>query len=342
MIAKTTSGNLNRIMEDKKLYLYLANKTILSLFLISTIFFISIIMIMTIHPAYPQASGNNQLPNIFATTPDAAAPHQIPLKVIIIRQGSEISQVTGFTIVFTNVIQIPQNGSMIIISAAQDPSFQITNAKLKNTANVFFDQPLTAQNTFSLQGIPTGVYTLDVIGQQGNIHGAYETILVILAPNQPITEQTRKVIQQRIEYEIVRVGPILIDPGCDSYTNMTCDDDGGNITRDPDENMTEDPIICTLNISYGQGPCDEYYIPPNESGECPERHRFVDKMTGCVPTYDALPTPPTPRPPVKDLPCDEPGHELVNGECLDLRDDADVPSDDENPPSHSIFYNNGI
>jgi hypothetical protein len=39
----------------------------------------------------------------------------------------------------------------------------------------------------------------------------------------------------------------------------------------------------------------------------------------------------TQQPPL-DLPCDEPGHQLVDGECLDLRDDEGVPSDDENPP----------
>ena len=38
-----------------------------------------------------------------------------------------------------------------------------------------------------------------------------------------------------------------------------------------------------MEISYGQGPCDKYYVPPNESGKCPEDHRFIDEMTGCIP-----------------------------------------------------------
>ena len=109
MIVKTTSGNLNRLWEDKKLYLYLVPITILSLFLVSTIFFVSI----TITPTYSQTSGNN-LPNIFVATPEAAVPHQIPLKAI--KQGSEISQVSAFNIDFTNVVQIPQNGSIVIVS----------------------------------------------------------------------------------------------------------------------------------------------------------------------------------------------------------------------------------
>jgi hypothetical protein len=35
-------------------------------------------------------------------------------------------------------------------------------------------------------------------------------------------------------------------------------------------------------ISYGTGPCD-IYIPPDENGQCPEGHRFVNENTGCVP-----------------------------------------------------------
>ena len=115
-------------------------------------------------------------------------------------------------------------------------------------------------------------------------------------------------------------------------TNMTCIPKG-NMTEDPtppDNANFTDSTICTMEISYGQGPCDEYYVPPNESGKCPEDHRFIDEMTGCIPEGLTQPSV-TPQPPL-ELPCDEPGHELVDGECLDLRDDEGVPSDDENPP----------
>lgn len=90
------------------------SKTVLLLLVVSTIFFVSI----TITPAYSSTAVSNNLPNIFVTTPDTSTstPHQVPLKAI--KEGTEINQVTAFTIDFTNVIQIPQNGSMIIISAA--------------------------------------------------------------------------------------------------------------------------------------------------------------------------------------------------------------------------------
>jgi hypothetical protein len=57
--------------------------------------------------------------------------------------------------------------------------------------------------------------------------------------------------------------------------------------------MTE-RIICTMEISYGQGPCDEFYIPRNENGQCPEGHRFIDEQTGCVPDQIGLPPAPPP------------------------------------------------
>jgi hypothetical protein len=200
---------------------------ILSFFLIGTIFFV-LIPTITIPVVYSQTSGNS-LPIIFVTTSETAAPHQIPLKAI--RQGStsEITQVSTFNIDFTNVIQIPQNGSIIVLSAAQNPSFQITSARLQGVSEVIIDLPKTALNTFSLPGIPPGVYTLDVIGQQENIQGAYETIIVILSsPSQPISEQTEKVVRQRIAYEIVNVGSVFLDKPPPEEPSIICDFDSGH------------------------------------------------------------------------------------------------------------------
>jgi hypothetical protein len=200
--------------------------------LVSTIFFI----LIPTTPAHSQPSGNT-LPNIFVTTSEAAATHQILLKAIKHASESGISQVSTFTIDFTNVVQMQQNGSMIVLPALQDPSFQITGARLKDASNKIVNLPRTSQNTFSLQGIATGVYTLDIIAQRGNTQGVYETILVVMLPNQPLSEQIRKAIQQRIEYEIVNVGSILIDPGseprsepvndpCNYYGLNICDENG--------------------------------------------------------------------------------------------------------------------
>jgi hypothetical protein len=71
---------------------------------------------------------------------------------------------------------------------------------------------------------------------------------------------------------------------------MSVSSPSGGLPPGPGENNTG--VICTLEISYGQGPCDEHYIPPDENGQCPEGHRFVDDDTGCVP--EGFLNPPTP------------------------------------------------
>lgn len=77
-----------------------------------------------------------------------------------------------------------------------------------------------------------------------------------------------------------------------------------------------------MEISYGQGPCDEFYIPRNENGQCPEGHRFIDEQTGCVPENQfGLPPPPplSPTPKPTDS-CDDPTTRnlpLLGLACLD-------------------------
>jgi hypothetical protein len=95
------------------------------------------------------------------------------------------------------------------------------------------------------------------------------------------------------------------------------------------KNQSE-PIICTMEISYGQGPCDELYIPPGEDGQCPEGHRSIDERTGCVPENEFGP-PPSPSLSPPTPPCDEntPPGELVEMKmiCLHVqkRDLINVP-----------------
>jgi hypothetical protein len=55
---------------------------------------------------------------------------------------------------------------------------------------------------------------------------------------------------------------------------LGCDSANGEGTSTP-----EPKIICTQEISYGQGPCDEFYLPPDENGQCPNGSRFVDERT---------------------------------------------------------------
>jgi hypothetical protein len=145
-------------------------------------------------------------------------------------------------------------------------NLKVNSVKAKNVQGQQVDLLPLPNNIWSLQSLLPGVYLLDVIVDMSSsgILGVYETVLVILQPNQtPLPPST--VINQ-ISVLIETPGPNATYPS----------------PEPPTPNQTE-PIICTMEISYGQGPCDEYYIPPDENGQCPEDHRFVDERTGCVP-----------------------------------------------------------
>jgi hypothetical protein len=169
-----------------------------------------------------------------------------------------------------------------------------------------------------LQGFTPGVYTLDIIVDMSSstIIGTYETILVVLEPNQqPLPPTT--VINQIII-------PPTKSPQCptnSTLVNGTCVRPSPPPGPGPGTNDTE-PIICTMGISYGQGPCDEYYIPPSEDGQCPEGNRFVDERTGCVPENEFGPPPTVPCVPGGDCPPCPEGEE--GSHCMDQDEQQDT------------------
>jgi uncharacterized membrane protein YgcG len=130
--------------------------------------------------------------------------------------------------------------------------------------------------------------------------GVYETVLVILQPDQTPLPPTTVINQVRILIET----EFLFEDGSRPDDNQT-DLNGDNQTDLNGDNQTDlngdnqtDQIYCPAVISYGQGPCDEYYIPLGEDGQCPDGHRFIDERTGCVPESELgpRPSPPTPCP----------------------------------------------
>jgi hypothetical protein len=93
-------------------------------------------------------------------------------------------------------------------------SSSLTKAKLVDGQKQFINLvPVSGQqNTFSLNGIPNGVYTLQVIGRLGNTEGGYETVLVIPV----IAEETKKVVQNKINQILfvdIYVEIIFEEPG---------------------------------------------------------------------------------------------------------------------------------
>jgi hypothetical protein len=208
-------------------------------------------------------------------------PHQIDLKTTQTPEG-QTSEISDFVIDPEDVIQVKQ-GENLIVSTSED--LKRHQVSVRNIQGQQVNLVPLPTGIWSLQGLIPGIYTLDVIVDMSSsgISGTYETILVILGPNQqPLPPTT--VINR------ITIQPPKSPQPCPANSNLV----NGTCVKPspgPGENDTE-PIDCTMEISYGQGPCDEHYIPPNEDGQCPDGHRFVDERTGCVPEYEFGSPPP--------------------------------------------------
>jgi hypothetical protein len=133
------------------------------------------------------------LPTLFAGSPDTGT-KEVPLKGT--RQNGEVTKVSDYKIDFNNVIQIGQGQYLVLFPEPSTEGFTVTKAKLVNEQKQIINLvPVSGQqNTFSLNGVANGVYTLQVVGRLGNTEGGYETVLVVPT----LTEETRKVVQDRI------------------------------------------------------------------------------------------------------------------------------------------------
>jgi hypothetical protein len=131
------------------------------------------------------------------------------------------STVAGFKVDLTNVVSAPANSELAIFTT--DSAISINEAKVKTTTDAFIDLVKQSQNSFSLTGLPAGVYTLDVITQKGNARAAYEGILVL--GQEPNNIQTRTIIEQQIVRE-------------------NNDDDDGNNGNGSDGNCDTYPNVC--------------------------------------------------------------------------------------------------
>jgi hypothetical protein len=132
--------------------------------------------------------------SIFASSSQAQL-HELLLKTT--QENGLTNSVTGFKVDLTNVISIPANSELAIFTT--DGSLTINEAKVKSSSDSYIDLVKQSQNSFSLSGVPAGVYTFDVIAQKGNARAAYEGILVL--GEDPTNTQTRTIIEQQIVKE---------------------------------------------------------------------------------------------------------------------------------------------
>jgi hypothetical protein len=127
-----------------------------------------ILSALTISPKFNVLAQEGNLP--------ALGTKEVPLKGT--RQNGEVTKVSNYKIDFNNVIQIGQGQNLVLFPEPSTEGFAVTKAKLvneqKQTINL---EPVSGQqNTFSLNSIPNGVYTLQVVGRLGNTEGGYETV----------------------------------------------------------------------------------------------------------------------------------------------------------------------
>jgi hypothetical protein len=129
--------------------------------------------------------------SIFASSSQAQL-HELLLKAT--EENGQTNSVPGFSVELTNVISTPTNSELAIFTT--DNALSINEAKVKTTTDSFIDLVKQSQNSFSLTGLTSGVYTIDIVTQKGNARAAYEGILVL--GQEPTDPQTRTIIEQQI------------------------------------------------------------------------------------------------------------------------------------------------
>jgi hypothetical protein len=146
--------------------------------------------------AYSQST-TTSTPRMFVLgSEDKSAGVEIGLRAV--HQDAQITQIKTFDITIDNVVQAKQGGS--ITADSSDPSLKIVKAKVRTDTAVenLRELPRTQGNTFSLRGLASGVYILDIIAQKDNRDLAYETIMVILDPGKTTITANLQIINNII------------------------------------------------------------------------------------------------------------------------------------------------
>jgi hypothetical protein len=173
-------------------------------------------------------------------------------------QNGQINEVNGFAIKPKSVVQINQNENLTVSTSANETG-RIEKVKVTDQSGELIELSKIGVNEWSLQGFDDGVYLLDVIvniPEDGK--GAYETVLVILAPTTQDLNPTL-VIKQMVNIQV------------DVKEKMFEDKDNDNVKEEDDLKR-----ICTFNPS-------DKRCSPDKNGNCPEGFATNDDGQ-CFPT----------------------------------------------------------
>jgi hypothetical protein len=211
-----------------------------------------------------------------AGTAVGSVPRQIDLKVTQLPDG-QLSQVSGFIVGPEDVLQVKQGENLIVSTS---PDLTTNKVTVINMQGIPVDLVPLPSNAWSLQGLLPGVYTLNVNAalSTSGILGTYETILVILEPDQqplpPTTIINRIIIPQ----------PDGGCPGNLTRINGTC--------QSPPPRPGPSPGPCP-NSTLANGECPTPPPPPLPNTTIPLPND-TDSLPGLVPPplNQTEPTPP--------------------------------------------------
>jgi hypothetical protein len=260
-------------------------------------------------------------------------------------QNGQVNEVTGFAIKPKSVVQIKQNENLTVSTSINETE-RIEKVKVTDQSGELIELTKIGGNKWSLQGFDDGVYLLDVIVNipEGG-KGAYETVLVILAPNTQDLNPTQ-VIKQTVNIQV------------DVKEKMFKDKDNENDKEEEDLRR-----ICTFNPSdkrcspdkngncpegfatnedgqcFPTGPCPNGYHRANddETGRCiSEDHlkqcddgSWADEDDFCPEDAEPEPTPePTPEPPTEELTANCGGEPCTPTE----KEDSTIEAEDDSEP----------
>jgi hypothetical protein len=221
------------------------------------------------------ASGQGEF-KVFVTDDDLT--RELELKATE-GQNGEVNEVSGFAIRPESVVQINRNENLTVFTSTNEPD-RIEKVKVTDQGGELTELTRIGGNEWSLQGFNDGVYLLDVIANmpQGG-RGAYETVLVILAPNaqelNPIQVIAQVVnIQIDVKEEVFEDDEDRPSPAPEP---SICYFDPNNEVCSPDEEGK-----CPAGFHFNE---DERCIP---DGKCPDGYgRLDDDETGrCYPERD--------------------------------------------------------
>jgi hypothetical protein len=275
--------------------------------------------------------------------------HELDLKATEGTNG-QIIPVSGFTVEPNSVVQIHQNENLQVFTSTNEPG-RIDSVKVTNPGGQLV-KLVQVGTGWSLQGFASGVYLLDVIVEiPDGSKGAYETVLVILAPNEQ-GKDTTQVIRQvvKIDTQIIFKDKDKNKSKPDLRKICAFNPEDKRCTPDPKKGCPPGFGTNEAGQCFLLGPCPSGYHRANddETGRCvPEKNlkqcedgTWAHKTDLCPEDEEPIPTPPVDSCgcPIgencPDVVCDEPVADDISPEMID--EDNTLQPEDEDEDDEAV------